>query len=444
MPDKKRLPGPKSALLAYAELFRDPLGYLVAANKTYGDIVHMQLGKRHDFLLNHPDYVRAVLLDTENFRRSVHRPLQRVLGQGLLTAKEPKHKMQRAMLQPIFHRQKIAALGGVMVEEIARWSDRWRDGATVDMGDEMTNLAMSIAGKTLFNVDFETKAPELRRVLTTILKATRFNNLLVASKHFEKLGLPVHRRFARDAKKLDEMIREMIAERRENSRDDPDLLSVLVRLHEQSRKGLTDQKIRDQILTFFIGGHETIASGLMWTWYLLAKNREAAAKLRAEVDSVLGDRRPTVDDMERLPYTRMVFSESMRLYPPVWIMGRRALAEVKLNGCVIPSGSYVHVSQYLMHRDARFFPEPERFDPERWTQEAAAARPKFSYFPFGGGGMQCIGEGFAWMQAVFAISILANRCEMKVQPGLRVELQGQITLRSRNGMPMILKKRQPA
>jgi cytochrome P450 len=441
MPNKSKLPGPRSALLAYAELFRDPLGYLVAANKKYGDIVHMQLGKRHDFLLNHPDYVRAVLLDTENFRRSVHRPLQRVLGQGLLTAKEPKHKRQRTMLQPIFHRQKIAALGEVMVEEIARWSDRWRDGATVDMGDEMTNLAMSIAGKTLFNVDFDTKAPELRSVLTTILKATRFNNLLVASKHFEKLPLPVHRRFARDAKQLDDMIREMIDERRAGACDDPDLLSILVSMHKQSKRGLTDQKIRDQILTFFIGGHETIASGLMWTWYLLAKHRAAATKLRAEVDAVLGDPLPTVDDMERLPYTRMVFSESMRLYPPVWIMGRRALAEVKLNGCVIPSGSYVHVSQYLMHRDARFFPEPERFDPERWTHEASAARPKFSYFPFGGGGMQCIGEGFAWMQAVFAISILASRWEMKVQPGLRVELQGQITLRSRHGMPMILKRR---
>ncbi|MDQ6940049.1 MAG: cytochrome P450 [Verrucomicrobiota bacterium] len=444
MPNESKLPGPKSALAAYARLYRDPLGYLVAANKKYGDIVHMQLGKRHDFLLNHPDYIRAVLLDTENFRRSVHRPLQRVLGQGLLTAKEPKHKRQRTMLQPIFHRQKIAALGGMMVEEIARWSDRWRDGATVDMGDEMTNLAMSIAGKTLFNVDFDTKAPELRSVLTTILKATRFNNLLVASKHLEKLPLPVHRRFARDAKQLDDMIREMIDERRAGPCDDPDLLSVLVSMHKQSKRGLTDQKIRDQILTFFIGGHETIASGLMWTWYLLAKNGDSATKLRAEVDAVLGQRLPTVEDIERLPYTRMVFSESMRLYPPVWIMGRRALAEVKLNGCTIPSGSYVHVSQYLMHRDARFFPEPERFDPERWTQEAAAARPKFSYFPFGGGGMQCIGEGFAWMQAVFAISILARRWEMKVQPGLRVELQGQITLRSRHGMPMILKKRKIA
>ncbi|MGZ5504595.1 MAG: cytochrome P450, partial [Chthoniobacterales bacterium] len=397
-----------------------------------------------DFLLNHPDYVRAVLLDSENFRRSVHRPLQRVLGQGLLTCREPKHKKQRAMLQPIFHRQKIAALGGAMVEEIARCSDRWRDGAIVDMGDEMTNLAMSIAGKTLFNVDFDTKAPELRRVLTTILKATRFNNLLVASKHFEKLPLPVHRRFARDAKKLDEMIREMIAERREGACGDPDLLSVLVQLHKQSRKGLTDQKIRDQILTFFIGGHETIASGLMWTWYLLATNRDAAKKLRAEVDALCNGRLPSVDDIERLPYTRMVFAESMRLYPPVWIMGRRALNEVKLNGCVIPSGSYVHVSQYLMHRDARFFPEPERFDPERWTHEAAAARPKFSYFPFGGGGMQCIGEGFAWMQAVLAISILASRWAMKIAPGLQIELRGQITLRSRHGMPMILQQRKVA
>lgn len=437
----KKLPGPKSALAAYAKLYRDPLGYLVAAHKKYGDVVHMQLGRRHDFLLNHPDYIKAILLDQENLRRSVHRPLQRILGQGLLTSRGNTHKKQRILLAPIFQRQRIAALGEVMVRQIAWWSDRWKDGGRVEMADEMTHLAMSIAGRTLFNVDFESKATKLRDALITILKATRFNNLMVATKHLERLPLPSNRRFASAAKKLDTEIRALIAERRAGPCDDPDLLSVMVKLHKESRKGITDQKIRDQMLTFFIGGHETIASGLMWTWFLLAENPAAERKLHDEVDTVLAGRLPSADDLEQLPYTRMVFAEAMRLYPPVWIMGRRAMKEVKMNGLTIPSGSYVHVSQFLMHRDARYFPEPERFEPERWRPEAVAARPKFSYFPFGGGGLQCIGEGFAWMQAVLVISALASKWQMRVAPGHRVELAGQITLRSRHGMPMTLRRR---
>ena len=443
MPSSKSasLPGPKSALAAYARLYRDPLGYLVQATKKYGDVVHMQIGRRHDFLLNHPDYIKTILLDQENLRRSVHRPLQRILGQGLLTSRGQTRRKQRILLQPMFTRQRIAALGEMMVGTIAEWNGRWRDGARVDMADEMTNLTMAVAGKTLFNVEFDEKASELRDALLVVLKATRFNNLLVATKQFERLPLPGNRRFQAAARKLDHEIRALIAERREKPTDSPDLLSMLVSLHQQSRKGITDQKIRDQILTFFIGGHETVASALMWTWYVLAENPDARDKLNVEIDRVLGSRLPAADDLEQLPYTRMVFAEAMRLYPPVWIMGRNAINEVKMNGFTIPRGSYVHVSQFLMHRDARFFPDPERFDPERWTPAAAAARPKFSYFPFGGGGLQCIGEGFAWQQAILVISTLARDWGMRVASGHRIELEGQITLRSRYGMPMILKRR---
>ncbi len=305
----------------------------------------------------------------------------------------------------------------------------------------MTDLAISISGKALFNVDFGSKAAELRDALVTVLHATRFSNLALATKQFEKISLPSHRRFARAAEKLDTEIRAMIAERRKGVCEDPDLLSTLVRLHKQSRKGITDEKIRDQIMTFFMVGNETPATGLMWTWYLLAENPEVATKLHNEVDHVLGDRLPSGQDCDRLRYTRMVFAESMRLYPPVWLMTRRAVRDTKINGFVIRSGSYVHVSPFVTHRDARYFPEPERFDPERWTSEAAAARPKFSYFPFGGGSLQCIGEGFAWMQGVLTIATLARRWRMRLVPGHRIELDPHITLRSRYGMPMILERR---
>jgi cytochrome P450 len=434
-------PGPRNAWLAYAALYRDPLGYLTRAARKHGDIVHLKIGRKSDFLLNHPDLVRAVLLDHENLRRCVHRPLRRVLGTGLLTCRGERHKKQRGLLQPMFSRERIVALGDVMGDQITRWTDKWRDGATVDMAEEMTDLAISISGKTLFNVDFSSKTAELRNALVTVLQATRFNNLAVASKQFEKLPLPSHRRFARAAKKLDMEIRAMIADRRKGVCEDPDLLSVMMRLHKQSRKGLTDQKIRDQMVTFFMVGNETVATALMWTWYLLAENPGVATKLYNEVDRGLGDRLTLGQDSDRLRYTRMVFAESMRLYPPVWLMTRRAVRDTKINGFIIRSGSYVHVSPFVTHRDARYFPEPLRFDPERWTLEAAAARPKFSYFPFGGGGLQCIGEGFAWMQGVLTIATLASRWRMRLVPGHRIELDPQITLRSRHGMPMKLERR---
>ena len=435
------LPGPRNPWLAYAALYRDPLGYLTRAARKHGDVVHIKIGRKSDFLLNHPDLVRAALLDHENLRRCVHRPLRRVLGKGLLTCRGERHKKQRALLQPMFTRERIVALGDVMVGEITRRTDRWREGATLDMAPEMLELAISIAGKALFDVDFSSKAAGLRDALVTVLQATRFNNLAVASKQFEKLSLPIHRRFARAAEKLETEIRAIIAERQKGASEGPDLLSIMVRLQKQSRKGLTEQKIRDQILTFLMVGHETTATALMWTWYLLSENPEVAKKLYSEVDHVLGDRLPSGQDCDRLPYTRMVFAESMRLYPPVWLLTRRAVGDVKINGFVIRSGSYVHLSPFVMHRDPRYFPEPERFDPERWTPEAVAARPKFSYFPFGGGSLQCIGEGFGWMQGVLTIATLARRWQMRLVPGHRIELGPHITLRSRYAMPMKLERR---
>ena len=204
---------------------------------------------------------------------------------------------------------------------------------------------------------------------------------------------------------------------------------------------MNDQKIRDQILTFFVGGHETIATALMWTWYLLAKNSQATEELHAELKAVLQGRLPMVEDLEKLIYARNVFVESMRVFPPVWIMGRRVQRDMNLNGYVIPKDSYVHVSQFLMHRDPRYFPDPERFDPARWAKEAAPTRPRFCYFPFGGGGLQCIGEGFAFTQALLMIGIIASRWRMRLKRGHRIELEPQLTLRSRYGMPMILERR---
>src|SRR5947207_545507 len=437
----KKPRGPKAALAAYAALYRNPLKYLSRVAREHGDIVRLQIGKRQDYLVNHPDYIRTILLDQESTRRSVHRPLQRILGQGLLTSRGKIHRKQRTLLQPIFHKQRMAALGDVMADEIERWSPRWKDGATVDEADEMTRLTMSIAGKTLFNVDLESEATELRDALVTVLTTTRFNNLLLVTKALERLPLPPNVRFRRAAKHLDQFIYQMIAERHAGPCDQPDLLSVLARLSKEKPRMMNDEKIRDQILTFFVGGHETIATALTWTWYLLATNPKVTEKLHAELDAVLQGRSPVVEDLEKLSYSKMVFTESMRIFPPVWIMGRRVLSDLNLDGHIIPKDSYVHLSQFLMHRDARYFPDPERFDPERWTAEASAELPRFCYFPFGGGGLQCIGEGFAWMQALLMIGVLARQWRMRIKRRFRLQLEPQLTLRSRYGMPMILERR---
>jgi cytochrome P450 len=293
----------------------------------------------------------------------------------------------------------------------------------------------------LFNVDLEFKEIEFREALITVFAATRFNNLLLVSKVLERLPLPANRRFRRAAQRLDKFIYKMIADRHARPTNQPDLLSVLVRMNEKSPKKMTDQKIRDQILTFFLAGHETIATALTWTWYLLAENPDVTEKLHVELREVLSGRLPEVRDLENLTYAKMIFAESMRLYPPIWIIGRHALCDVNINGYFIPKGSYIHVSPFLMHRHPLYFPDPERFEPERWTAEAIAARPRFSYFPFGGGGSQCIGEGFAWTQALLIIATLASRWRMRLVAGHRIELEPQITLRSRYGMPMILERR---
>jgi cytochrome P450 len=422
-------------------MYRDPLRFLTDVSERYGDVVHMKLGRRQDFLLNHPDYIRTILTDTDKLRRLVHQPLRRLLGRGLLTSRGKTRQKQRLMLQPMFNREKIAVLAELMKPQIARWIEKWRDGEQIEMADEMTRLTMVNAGRTLLNVDLESEAVELREALLTVISSTRFSNLAGFTKYLARLPLPENQRFRRAAKRLDGFIYDMIAERQTRRTDDPDLLSVLVRLSMENRKGMNDEKVRDQILTFFVAGHETIATALTWTWYLLAQHPAVMEKLQAELDAVLGDRELTISQLEELPYARMVFAEAMRVYSPVWIIGRNAMEDFPMNGFVIPKGSYIHLSPFLMHRDARYYPEPERFDPERWQDDAVAARPKFSYFPFGAGPMRCIAESFAWTQGILIIAMLARKWRMRVAPGHRIALQPQVTLRSRYGMPMIVERR---
>jgi cytochrome P450 len=270
--------------------------------------------------------------------------------------------------------------------------------------------------------------------------------MLPFSELLEKLPLPPRRRFERARARLDAVIYRIVEERRREGRDRGDLLSTLLHAvdEEGDRTGMTDEQLRDELMTIFLAGHETTANALAWTWYLLSQHPDVEARLHGELEEVLKGRAPTAEDFPRLRYAEMVVAESMRLYPPAWAVGRLALEDHEAGGYLIPRGSLVLVSQYVMHRDPRFWPEPERFDPGRFTPEARSARPQFSYFPFGGGPRRCVGEGFAWMEAVLILATLARRWRLRLAPGADVRTEPRITLRpGKGGMRMKAEGRKP-
>jgi cytochrome P450 len=425
------------------ETARNPLALFVGIAREYGDIAHYQIGPQHLFFFNHPDLIRDVLVTNgRNFHKS--RGLERarrLLGNGLLTSEDEFHLRQRRLAQPAFHRQRIAAYAGTMASYASRMREGWRDGATVDMHHEMMRLTLDIVGKTLFDADVDSEAAEIGQALTTAFES--FNlAMLPFTEYLEKLPLPAVRRFNAARDRLDRTVYRMIEERRTSGEDKGDLLSMLLLAQdtEGDGTGMSDSQLRDEALTIFLAGHETTANALTWTWFLLSQNPEVEARLHTEVDA-LADRHPTYEDMAALPYTRMVLMESMRLYPPAWAIGRRAIESFEEREFTVPANSVVLMSQYVMHRDARFFPDPERFDPERWTAEAQAQRPKFAYFPFGGGNRVCIGEQFAWMEGVLLVATLAQRWKMRLVAGHPVELKPLITLRPKYGMKMRLERR---
>ena len=439
-------PGPRGfvpgqTLLAFA---RDPLRFLTNLSRSYGDVAHFGLGSQSFFLLSHPDYIKDVLV-THNTSFMKGRGLQRakrLLGEGLLTSENPLHQRQRRLAQPAFHKQRIASYASLMVDYARRHQhERWQDGQTLNMSQEMMHLTLAIVGKTLFDTDTEREAEEVRSALSsTMVSFTRL--MMPFAELLDRLPLPSTRRFLQARARLDAIIYRMIDERRKSGADRGDLLSMLIMSQddEGDGRGMTDEQLRDEAMTIFLAGHETTANALTWTWYLLSQHPEVEKRLHEELDAVLEERPPTFEDLPRLRYTEMVLAEAMRLYPPAWVLGRRALKDYEVGGYHVPARSIVIMSQYVTHRDERYFPDPLRFDPERWTPEAKEARPQFSYFPFGGGPRRCIGEGFAWMEGILVIAALAQSWHMKLVPGHPVELHPVVTLRPKHGMQMTLQR----
>jgi cytochrome P450 len=323
-----------------------------------------------------------------------------------------------------------------------RVSGSWSDGQTIDAAQEMMRLTLGIVGKTLFDAEVESQAREVGTALAAVMDSF-WMTMLPFVDVLERLPLPAMRRSRKARADLDAIIYAMIADRRRTSRDRGDLLSMLLMAQddEGDGRGMTDRQVRDEAMTIFLAGHETTANALSWTWYLLSGAPAVEARLHEEVDRVLGGRTPTLADLPSLAFVERVITESMRLYPPAWIIGRRALQDYPVDDYIVPARSIVVMSPYVLHRDPRLFDEPDRFNPDRWTPELKASLPPFAYFPFGGGTRRCIGESFAWMELILVASTIAQRWRLALVPNQAVAPQAVVTLRVKNGLKMVAHRR---
>ncbi|WP_158944339.1 cytochrome P450 [Granulicella sp. S190] len=425
--------------------------------KTYGNIAWYRFMGTPIVFINDPEYIREILVtQAANFvkERTVRR-MKVLLGEGLITSDDPIHMRQRKIAAPAFHRQRIAAYGDQIVACAAHQRDSWQkessSGQQIDISAASMKLSLEIVARTLFNTEVTADIRSINDEVNTIMDLYNFIVAFPKIESFIHLPIPGIMRFRRSKARLDAVVDRIIHEHREAAaRGEPDrgdLLSMLLASKYESddatqQTGMSDEQVRDEVLTIFLAGYETVANGLAWTWYLLSQNPDIEDKLHTELNTVLGtgtnQRLPTLADYPALRYTEQIFAESMRLYPPAWAMGRMSTKPVTLGPYTIPAGAHFFFSQYIMGRDPQYFPDPLRFDPDRFTPENKAIRAKFTYFPFGGGSRQCIGESFAWMEGVFSIATLAQRWRMTYLGSAPPEVQAKITLRPRNPLMMQL------
>lgn len=431
-------PGPRTLRPggSFPEFRRDPLAFLTASARQYGDVVEFRFFHVPVWLVNGPEFVEEVL-STKAASFMKGRGLQAgrpIFGDGLLTSEGEFWKRQRRLAQPAFHRDRIAGFGAVMGTAGDRMAKCFRAGETRDVHADFMRLALEIVGRTLFGLDVSHEASEVGESLEVAL--SEFPSLLNPLRAFFLSHLPTRRarRLAAAVSRLDAVIFRMLAMRRADPGDTGDLLSMLLSARDEDGSGMTDRQLRDEVLTLFLAGHETTALALTWAVFLLSRNPGARARLEAEVDALPAARPPATEDLPHLPFTEAVVKESLRLYPPAWAIGRTALEDVEIGGHVIRKGSAVLVSPWVMHRDGRTFDEPEAFRPERWLGEKTRSLPRFAWFPFGGGPRVCIGSAFAMMEAVLVLAAVSRHVRLDVVPGHPVELFPSVTLRPRQGL----------
>jgi cytochrome P450 len=418
------------------EFRRARLDFLTHCARTYGDVARLRFAHRRILLISHPDLIEEVLVaNSRHFIKHFALRLNPlVLGKGLLTSEGDFWLRQRRLIQPVFVRSRIAGYAPAMVAAARRVTASWQSGEHRDIMVEMMRLTLAIAAKTLFDADVDDAAQDIVAALQILQDSfiNRFGAMLPLPIW---LPTPGNVRLRRAVRRLDDILFGFIRQRRAQNIDRGDLLSLLLNARDEEGSGMTDRQVRDEAMTLFLAGHETTALALSWTWYLLAQHPDVEEKLAAEVRQIVGARDPTVEDCPRLQYTEAVVLESMRLYPPAYVIGREAIDDCVIGGYQVRRGSTVMMSQWVVHRDPRLYGDAERFRPERWSEAATKALPKFAYFPFGGGPRLCIGNTFAMMELVLVLAAIAQRFYFRMQSGSPVTPMPTFTLRPRPGIP---------
>jgi len=428
---------------------RDPLRYYPDMHRRYGDVVRFH-GPRGSswFLIAHPDDIEHVFKSKHYPKGIITEPIKSLIGNGLLTSEGDFWRRQRRLAAPAFHRQRLISLGAMMAQAGDRAAERWRPaaraGQPVDVAADMMRVTLEIVGRALFSVDVSDEADDVARALPVALEYVNHRSTRPWALP-EQWPTPRNLRFRRALRTLDAIVYRMIEERRRTGEDNGDLLSMLLHARdEDTGERMDDQQLRDEVMTLFLAGHETTAVMLSWTWHLLAQHPAVEQQLHAELDAVLAGRLPTVEDLPSLPYTRMVMEETLRLYPPAWAIGRQSTIEDELRGYYIPRNAPLLISPYVTHRHPEFWEAPERFDPQRFTPDQVASRPRFAYFPFGGGPRICIGNNFALMEGHLLLAVFASRYRLRPAPGHPIVPEPTITLRPKYGLRMMIEERRAA
>lgn len=437
--------------------------FLLATARQFGDLNHYRVLGRRIYQLNHPDLIADFFAkDAPNHHRNlVMQRARDVLGHGLLTSEEPLHMRQRRLAQPAFLRERIAAYAEVIGASTFTLTSRWTTGTVTDLHPEMLELALRIVGKCLFDLDTLDDVAAMSSAVDSFMSFLPLS-FLPFSRQIQRLPLPAMRRLERGKAHLDRLIYGMIAERRADPTDRGDLLSMLLNATDSEAEGagagsaghgspkpaavrMTDRQLHDECVTIILAGHETTANALSFALHLVAQHTEVQERLSAEAAEVLGDRAPTAADYACLPYATQVFAEAMRLFPPVWVTARTCATAYEIAGFRIPVGATLLAPQYAVQRDPRFFPEPHRFDPSRFSAESRSGRPRYSYFPFGGGSRQCIAEGLAWMEGTLVLSVISREWRLTPPNGSVAEpaIKPAVSLRPRHGIALRIDRRRP-
>jgi len=438
-------PGPKGGYFsAAASAFRrDQLGFYESCASQYGDVVTTRMGPYRLWLVYHPDAIEELLVTrARDFVKSPGVRLMRpLLGDGLLLSEGDFWLRQRRLAQPAFHRQRVAGYGQVMADFAERHVAGWTHGASVEVHAEMMAVTQAIVGKTLFDADVSGDAHDAAEAAKVL--AEDFGARLTSLRLLPAwVPTPGNLKARRAIRRLDAIVDRIIAARRASGEDRGDLLSMLMNAQDaDDGTRMTPRQLRDEVMTIFLAGHETTAVTLSWTWYLLAQHPEAEARLEAELRTVLGGRAPTVEDLPRLTFTAMVVSESLRLFPPAYGIGRQAVRATELGGHPVAPKEIVVAPTWVVPRDGRWFDKPGEFRPERWADDLARRLPRFAYFPFGGGPRQCIGNAFALMEATLIVAAVAQRVRLSLVPGQRITPTPYVTLRPEPGIRMRVARR---